>query len=311
VSPSIAAIVPATDRPHTLERCLAAIRGAEQPPEEVVVVTEPAGLGPAAARNAGAARSRSDVLAFVDSDVLVHEDAFACLRHVFGTRPELTAVFGSYDEAPEARGATSGFRNLLHHHVHQSSPGSSGTFWAGLGAVRRDPFLAAGGFDERRYPSPSIEDIELGMRLVEAGARIELDPALQGTHLKRWTLAETARTDFARRGVPWVRLLLERREIPDHLNLGWRHRASAAAAILGVGAVVGRRPLPAAGAALALVALNRSFYALLLRRRGPVEAAAGIGLHAIHHVVAALSVPAGVIAAARDSQRGSVTMQLG
>jgi GT2 family glycosyltransferase len=291
--PSIAAIVPATDRPATLDRCLAAIRGAERAPEELIVVDEPAGSGPAAARNAGVARTDADVVAFVDSDVVVHSDAFARMRAALAD-PGLHAVFGSYDDAPEAPGAVAGFRNLLHHAVHQESPGPASTFWAGLGAVRRDTFLTAGGFDELRYRKPSIEDIELGMRIASEGGRIELDPALQGTHLKDWTLAETVRTDFARRGVPWVRLLVERREVPDDLNLAWRHRASAAAAVAGLAAVAARRPAIALGSAVALVSLNRSFYALLLRRRGAAQAAAGVGLHAIHHAVGAASIPAGL-----------------
>jgi GT2 family glycosyltransferase len=291
--PSIAAIVPATDRPPTLDRCLAAIRGADRAPEELIVVDEPAGCGPAAARNAGVARTDADVVAFVDSDVVVHPDAFARMRDALAD-PGLHAVFGSYDDAPEAPGAVAGFRNLLHHTVHQESPGPASTFWAGLGAVRRDTFLAAGGFDEVRYREPSIEDIELGMRIASEGGRIELDPALQGTHLKAWTLAETLRTDFARRGVPWVRLLVERREVPDDLNLAWRHRASAAAAVVGLAGVAARRPAIVLGAAAALVSLNRSFYALLLRRRGAAQAAAGVGLHAIHHAVGAASIPAGL-----------------
>ena len=37
-APTIAAVVPATDRPPTLERCLAAIRDADRAPDEIVVV---------------------------------------------------------------------------------------------------------------------------------------------------------------------------------------------------------------------------------------------------------------------------------
>jgi GT2 family glycosyltransferase len=300
---TIAAIVPATDMPPTLDRCAAAIRAAREPPDELIVVTEPAGAGPAAARNAGAARASAELLTFVDADVLVHADAFERIRAAFSAEPALTALFGSYDDAPEAPGVVSGFRNLLHHHIHQSSPGAADTFWAGLGAIRREAFIAAGGFDERRYQAPSIEDIELGMRLAVRGARLELDPALQGKHLKAWTLAETARTDFARRGVPWVRLLLERGTVPDHLNLGWRHRASAGISVFGLIALVRRQPVPAAGAAIALVALNRRFYALLLSRRGPLEATAGVGLHALHHAVGSASVPVAILAGRRRASR--------
>ena len=71
-----------------------------------------------------------------------------------------------------------GFRNLLHHTVHQRSAGDVRSFWAGLGAVRRTAFDDVGGFDADRYPWPSIEDIELGARLAGKG-RIILDPELQ------------------------------------------------------------------------------------------------------------------------------------
>ena len=83
----------------------------------------------------------------MDADVAVHADAFRRIRAAFTADPGLTAVFGSYDDDPPALGAVSGFRNLLHYHVHQSSAGPAGTFWAGLGAVRRDAFAEAGGFD--------------------------------------------------------------------------------------------------------------------------------------------------------------------
>lgn len=275
--------------------CLAAIRAADDPPEELIVVDEPAWSGPAAARNVGAVAAEGDVLVFIDADVEVHADALTRIRAAFESDPELTALFGAYDSRVAAPGLVSAFRNLLHHHVHSSSPGPALTFWAGLGAVRRQAFDAVGGFDADRYTRPSIEDIELGMRLASAGARIVLDPNVQGTHLKRWTLREMVRTDFARRGVPWVALLLRRPGDRSVLNLGWRHRLSAAAALALVAGGASRRPRLAAGAVVALIGLNAPFYALLVRRVGPAGAVGGIALHALHHLVAVAAVPAGVL----------------
>lgn len=301
----LSAIVPATNDPPTLERCVAAIRVAEEPPEELIVVDSPAGAGPAAARNEGAERASGDVLVFVDADVVPHSDAFRFIRRAFEAQPELTALFGSYDDEPEAPGVVSAFRNLLHHHVHQSGAGPASTFWAGLGAVRRDCFVAVGGFDADRYPLPSVEDIELGLRLGERGARIRLDPRVQGTHLKAWSLIEMVRADFARRGVPWAELLLERGWPSTALNLGWRHRLSALAAVSGAAALLLGRPRSVAGCAVALVGLNAPFYALLLRRRGPFEAAAGVGLHAVHHLTGAAAFAAAVASAATSPGVGA------
>ena len=116
----------------------------------------------------------------------------------------------------------------MHHHVNQHGAGAASTFWAGLGAVRRDSFEACGGFFEHR-----IEDIELGMRLSHTGARILLDPAVQGTHLKRWSFWSMLWTDLFIRGIPWVGLLIQHRgsAAVSKLNLGWRHRISARACV--------------------------------------------------------------------------------
>ena len=294
---SLSAVVPATNEPPTLSRCLEAIRGGARAPDELLAVTDPPGAGPAAARNQGAGRASGEVVVFVDADVAVHRDALARIESAFAADPELTALFGSYDDAPEAPGAVSGFRNLLHHHVHQSAAGPALTFWAGLGAVRREAFLAAGGFDASRYPLPSIEDIELGARLSADGARIMLDPELRGTHLKRWTVSEVVRTDFSRRGVPWAELVVRSEASPSVLNLGWSHRASAALSLFGAVAIVRRRPSRLAAALIGLVLLNRRFYALLVRRRGVREAAAGVGLHALHHLTSTAALIAGAIRA--------------
>jgi Glycosyl transferase family 2 len=310
-SPSITAIVPATNRPATLGRCVAALDQGLRPPDETVVVTEPRGAGPAAARNEGARRAQGDVLVFVDADVVVHPDALARIEAAFAGDFRLTALFGSYDDSPEAPGVVSGFRNLLHHHVHTSSAGPAATFWAGLGAIRREPFLVAGGFDSERYPRPSIEDIELGARMAKRGERIILDPGVQGTHLKAWTLAEMLRTDFARRGVPWVELLVEEhsflrpgdRSSTTALNLGWRHRLSAFASVAAAAALLRRRPLTAVAAVAVLVGANRELYALVLRRRGPSGLAAGVALHAVHHLTSAAALIVGLLRFVRGAQK--------
>ena len=297
----LSAIVPATDAPATLERCLAAIAAAEQPPEETIVVDSAERPGPAAARNEGARRATGDLLVFVDADVEPHRDAFTRLRAAFAADPGLDALFGSYDDDPADLALVSRFRNLLHHHVHQEGAGPAETFWAGLGAIRRASFLAVGGFDAERYPAAAIEDVELGLRLTASGARIALDPLFQGRHLKAWTLPAMVRTDFAQRGLPWAELLLDGTGGTEALNLGRRHRLSALAA---GGLIVGgltRRPRLAAVSLAALLVLNAPFYRLLVRREGAARAGAGVALHVVHHVTGSA---AAVTALARSVRRG-------
>jgi GT2 family glycosyltransferase len=294
-APTLAVVVPATDNPAGLERCLAALGASDDAPEELVVQREPAGAGPAAARNLGVAASEAEVIVFLDSDVEVHADALALIRQRFAADPDLAALFGAYDDDPADPGLTSRYRNLLHHHVHSGAAGEAETFWAGLGAVRREAFEAIGGFDANRFPQPSVEDIELGMRLRRGGARIVLDPRIRGRHLKAWTPVSMARTDFTRRGIPWARLLLREGSGSTALNLGRRRRAGAAASVALLGSLLARRPRLAAAALLANLLLDGDLDALLARRGGPRLLLAGVGLHQLHQLTAAASVPAALV----------------
>lgn len=63
----LSVVIPATDAPPTLGRCLAALeRSSER--HRVAVVTHPPRSGPAAARNAGPARTSGEIIVFVDAD---------------------------------------------------------------------------------------------------------------------------------------------------------------------------------------------------------------------------------------------------
>ena len=180
--------------------------------------------GPAAARNAAAREATGDILLFMDADTAVHSDTLSRLARKFEKDPDLDAVMGSYDQQPVAPGRVSRFRNLLHSFVHHRSQRQSVTFWAGCGAVRAARFWALGGFDER-FPSPSIEDVEFGLRLHEAGGRIELDREIQVTHYKAWTFASMVQTDLFARAIPWASLL-HRYPMPLDLNFTLRDRMS-------------------------------------------------------------------------------------
>jgi hypothetical protein len=93
-----------------------------------------------------------------------------------------------------------------------------------------------------------MEDVELGVRLRQAGQRIRLCPEVQAKHLKRWTLASLWHTDIFARAIPWTRLILRQGRLSCDLNLNWRSRLSALGAwallacTLPVLALGGRQP---------------------------------------------------------------------
>ena len=268
--PRVSVVVPVFNGGSGLEKCLAAIFASSYPVFECILVddastdgmaksaTEQFGVhliqleeqcGPARARNQGAAQARGDVLFFTDADVMLHPDALQQAVAALQSEPDISAVFGSYDDQPDHPSFLSQYRNLLHHWVHQTSSEEATTFWTGCGAIYRDVFISMNGFSEK-FERPSIEDIEFGMRMRESGYRIRLEKTLLATHMKHWTIGGVIKTDLFQRGVPWMLLLLSSQQLNNDLNLGYKARiATALAGLLGLLLVV----LPLTGHALALV----------------------------------------------------------
>ena len=255
--------------------------------------------GPGFARNLAAAAARAELVAFVDADVCVHPDALRRLADTFSD-DRVGAVFGAYDDAPEATDFLSQYRNLHHRYVHILGAGDAETFWAGCGAVRRELFLKLGGFDVDGYRRPQIEDIELGYRIRDAGYAIRLDPLIQGTHLKRWRFVQMLRTDLLDRGVPWMRLILQRRGAARDrasLNIGSSEKLKTAlmglACLIVLIAVVSMSWSLLVAAAVPLVVivlLNRSVYRWYAERRGWTFAARVVPINLLYYLVNGLAV---------------------
>src|SRR5690554_67983 len=201
--PRVSVVIPVRNDPGNLRLCLEALRRSTLTDIEILVIDDastdgtpgvaasmgarvhrlPRCGGPAIARNRGAELADGGIVLFLDADVCVHPDTIETFLKTFDDQPDVAAVFGSYDTTPGSPALIAQYKNLFHHFVHQNAAAEAGTFWSGCGAVRREIFLAMGGFDHKRYDRPCIEDIDLGMRLKRAGHRIVLNKAMQATHL--------------------------------------------------------------------------------------------------------------------------------
>jgi len=174
----LSVIVPTRNAEAWIDSCLASIRRSE--PREVILVDgnstdrtleiarrhgvkvlSDGGTGVAAARHIGAEAATSDVVALIDSDVVVPDGALAALLDEFreggytGLQAGLHSVSG-----PGYWG-----RALVQHHRWGRSKN-----WFGVMATLIDrAALLEHGFDQRFV---SGEDIDLRFRLVRAGAKI-------------------------------------------------------------------------------------------------------------------------------------------
>lgn len=310
VTEQISIIIPVHQGGEAFHHCLKALVRLAPPPLEILIVIDgiddgsgkaaealgvrvlrvPERSGPARARNLGALAAKGQLLFFLDADVQAPVPVVARVATTFQRDPSLSALIGSYDNAPGAPSFLSQYRNLMHHYVHQQSTTQIHTFWGACGVVRREAFFAVGGFDES-YKMPAMEDVELGYRLSSAGYRIELDKELQVKHLKHWSVASMLRTDVFQRAIPWSRLLLRAKTVYPELNLGTESRISALLswlllALLLLGCLYPAFLLGALADGVGLIALNIGFYRFLEEGRGWWFAVRAIPWHWLYFLYA-------------------------
>ena len=306
---TLSVIVPVHQGAEHLQRVLAALGQSALPGEswELIVVDDAstdgsaeiaaghadlvirltgAPRGPAYARNRGFEVARGTLVAFVDSDVLVHPHAIVRMIEEIHRDPAVGAVIGTYDDRRTSGRLVAEYRNLLRHFEHHRSGGDTDAFSAGLALVRRDAFARAGMFDEWRFPRPQAEALELGDRLRSLGHRIVRRTDAQATHLKRWTFAQWVRSDLLDRSISVARLnqFRDLRARVDRLYSATPIDAVfawAAAVSIAVAAWRGSLPTVLFGLACiaALVAHNAGLFAALARARGVWFAMAAIPLH--------------------------------
>lgn len=258
--------------------------------------------GPAYARNRGFELSAGQAVAFIDGDVQVHPDTLSRLVGALDSRPDVSAVFGSYDDAPSARGVVSQYRNLQEHFCRQQHGGDAATFWAACGVIRSRVFVEAGMYDEWRFRRPQLEDLDLGRRMKSRGHTIVLCPEIQATHLKRWTLGGMLATDLRDRGLAWSRSF----RATGAVTMAPCHRRSTAenalltalAATMAAAAVIGSPLWMLSGAAVLLLGImwnNRAQLRWFADRRGIAFATATVPLDLARNLVHGIAVVVGTL----------------
>lgn len=305
-APTVSIIVPVHNGGDKLKKCLDSIQKHHKPGIEVIIVADgesdgsweyaknlgmktilvPQTGGPARARNIGASKSNGEILFFIDADVTISSSAIDLVQIAFANDPKLAALFGSYDDKPYEINMLSQYRNLLHHFIHQTSNKNASTFWTGCGAVRKDIFIAVGGFSES-YHKPSIEDIELGYRLKGKGYKIELHKNIIVKHLKYWDAQSILKTDFFCRALPWTQLLLKQDMFINDLNLTVSSRISVAMVFILITSSLVSLFFPwflilSVLSAVFLLIMNRKFYYFLLKNRGIIFLLQSIPWHWIY-----------------------------
>ncbi|MBV9315217.1 MAG: mycofactocin biosynthesis glycosyltransferase MftF [Pseudonocardia sp.] len=204
----VTVVVPVRDRPVGLRRLLAALAATTAGLAQVIVVDDgsqnevacrvvakaagarllrhPRSLGPAAARNTGLAAATTPVVAFLDSDVVPTAGWLApLLAHLADPAVALVAprIVGLPTSKPGWLARYEGLRSALDLGSDPAPvlPRSRVAYVPSAALVVRRVGVGAG-FD----PSmPVAEDVDLGLRLREAGWRLRYEPSATVAHEHR------------------------------------------------------------------------------------------------------------------------------
>lgn len=251
--------------------------------------------GPAVGRNIGAKEAKGEVLIFLDADTVARPDL---LRHVaerFEKEPQLVAIVGYYDTVPRNQGKFARYKALMVHHWFRNADVME-SFETCCGAIRREAFFKAGGFDES-YIDADVEDYEFGYRVMEQGP-IQVDHRMIVGH--NFPSFSKNFMNYYRRSKLWLTLFLSRRKFESTATTP----GEGVTRILGVGA--------AAFLVLGLfwnillyfglisfaiyLYLLRNFLALLIAEEGVLFMLWGIGVH----LCSSVAVVGGITAALVD-----------
>jgi O-antigen biosynthesis protein len=205
---ALSVVVATRDRPHLLDRCLAALRASLGRDDELVVVDSCSSndntgevarahgtkllrcqrVGASRARNLGWRSAGNPVVAFVDDDVIVDTAWAASLSGALERHPGSSFFTGRLGLPPEDMGA----ERPVAFFDHPTPVLIDCSVVDGLGhganlTVRRDALEAVGGYDESLGPGAvwrAGEDLDLIDRLLAAGYCGRYEPSVRAVHLQ-------------------------------------------------------------------------------------------------------------------------------
>jgi GT2 family glycosyltransferase len=164
---------------------------------QCTIVSLDVNRGPGYARNVGARLAATEMILFLDSDCYIDEAPFPAAYQRFQDELKLAGVMGiPFHRTPSGPFAGT-FKNYWYHLEFTAWGNPPPTLYGSCFFIRRDAYLAVGGFDESFCRMP-CEDNEFYFRLVEAGYRFERKMDFTFVHDKSLTLVQLLRTSFER-----------------------------------------------------------------------------------------------------------------
>jgi glycosyltransferase involved in cell wall biosynthesis len=230
MAPFISIIIPNWNGEATIARCLEAAYASRYETFEVIVVDDhsedssteaikrfPCRLislerhvGASAARNAGAASARGELLFFTDADCLLEEDALAIASRTFALYGPDTIIGGTYTPEPYDQDFYSRFQSIFVNYSECKNAADADYAAGHAMVIASDTFQRSGGFPEGFLPV--AEDVEFSHRLRRAGCRILIEPRLQVRHIFDFSLYRSLRNAVFK-SMTWTIYSIQNRDL--------------------------------------------------------------------------------------------------
>jgi len=225
----VSVIIPAYNSRTTIEKCLTSILDQNYPNIEVIVIDDNSHddtlrkvrkfsvktisntktMGVAYSRNTGAKIASSDILVFVDSDVVVPPDGIYRIMKTLTEQTNTLIVFGNYSENSQNLSFISDYKNMDLVYRSNLAPSYLDFAVAFFLAIRKKTFEESGGFSET-FSGSSVEDMEFGYRVCKGEYVAFQDRNIKVDHLKNYTVISLLKTNF-KRVVNMMRIIEESR----------------------------------------------------------------------------------------------------
>lgn len=232
----VSVVIPAYNRGEDVLDCVRSIQKSLFQPKEIVVVDDGStdnsvellksnnitviehgnNRGTAAARNTGAKHTTGEIIAFIDSDVIIHEDTILKLVEVFQHDETISVIVGLPDKTNKFQGiCTEHFIMRVYFRLFSYSGYLSFTNGTTT-AARRSTFDRVGGYNEV-LETPGTEDVEFGLSVYQNNEKIYLDKTNVVTHNKKIDFLGLIKNDMTRT-VARVFYMLRKRQVGSALK---------------------------------------------------------------------------------------------
>ena len=211
----ISIIIPVYNSSLTLKECLAAVLDSNFKNFEIIIVSDnspddsveiarqykckiielPKNMGPAFARNRGAQVSAGDILLFIDSDVIIKNDALNYLNDMF-LQNEIEAIQGIYSHKPTYESIATQYQMSYNcYYIWPKNKKYASTLSTCCLAIRKKIFFNLEGFNTN-IKRASAEDEEFGYLLIDKGYKILISRELNVEHRVNYSIIQFIKRNF-------------------------------------------------------------------------------------------------------------------